>query len=149
MSTRRASRTDVAAEPTTEPSAPTPAAAPATSAPAGQERVPSSPGSRNEAEAQYVAARDSWTEAMRHAGSGRSADLASLAITQEAYEAAAAELERWRMGARIAIPIVPEASDAVLKAAVEQQIAWRRVLQHEEKEPGLFGRLRRRLNRRR
>src|SRR6188474_2137121 len=49
------------------------------------------PQSVEEADARYVAARDAWTAAMRAANSGRSADLASLAIAQEAYEAAAAE----------------------------------------------------------
>lgn len=83
---------------------------------------------------------------MRRANSGRSADLASLAITQEAFEAAAGELELWRSGARVAIPIQPEASHAVLDAAVGQELEWRRVLHPPEKKPGLFGRLRRRLN---
>lgn len=93
-----------------------------------------------------MTARDAWTAAMRLANSGRAAHLASLAITQEAYEAAAAELELWRSGARIAIPIQPEASHSILEAAVGQELEWRRVLHPPEKKPGLFGRLRRRLN---
>lgn len=91
-------------------------------------------------------ARDAWTAAMRRANSGRAAHLASLAITQEAFEAASAELELWRTGARIAIPIQPEASHSFLEAAVGQELEWRRVLHPPVKKPGLFGRLRRRLN---
>ena len=146
MTTRRAFGPDVGAEPTAEATAPTPVSR-QTSAPAGQARpiAPSVPRSREEAEAQYVAARDAWTAAMRRANSGRAAHLASLAITQEAYEAAAAEVELWRSGARIPIPIKPEASHSVLDTAVGQELAWRRVLHHEEKQPGLLGRLRRRL----
>ena len=92
-----------------------------------------------------MAARDAWTAAMRRANSGRAAHLASLAITQEAYEAAAAEVERWRSGARVAIPVQPEVSHADLEAAVGQELAWRRVLHPPEKALGLFGRLRKRL----
>ena len=143
MTTRRAPRPG--AEPAGETAAPAPAQRPIP-APAVPEPAPIAPLSREEAEARYVTARDAWTAAMRRANSGRSADLASLAITQEAYEAAAAELELWRTGARIAILIQPEASNSVLEAAVDQEIAWRSVLHPPEKKPGLFGRLRRRLN---
>lgn len=145
MTTRRASR--LGTEPAGEDAAPTAPARRRISAPAPRpERVPSAPRSREEAEAQYVVARDEWTAAMRRANSGRAAHLASLAIAQEAFEAASAELELWRTGARIAIPIKPEASHSVLEAAVGQELAWRRVLHPPEKKPGLFGRLRRRLN---
>ena len=116
------------------------------SAPPAPEPAPSAPRSREEAEAQYVEARDGWTAAMRRANSGRAADLASLAIAQEAFEAASAELELWRTGARVAIPIQPDATHTVLEAAVGQELAWRRVLHPPEKKRGLFGRLRNRLN---
>lgn len=149
MTTRRVSRRDVGAEPTGEAAAPAPAVSRPSSAPAGPDRAPNAPRSREEAEAQFVAARDEWTAAMRRASSGRPAHLASLAITQEAYEAAAAELELWRSGAaRVAIQIQPEASRNSLEAAVGQELAWRRVLHPPEKQPGLLGRLRRRLTRR-
>ena len=147
--TRRASRPDVGAEPSGEAAAPTPAVSRPSTAPAGPDRAPSAPRSHEEAESEFVAARDAWTAAMRGASSGRPADLASLAITQEAYEAAAAELERWRSGAtRIAIPIQPEASHTSLEAAVGHELAWRRLLHPPEKKPGLLGRLRRRLTKR-
>ena len=146
MTTRRASRPG--AEPTGEaaPASPTPPARRPIAAPHAPEPAPSAPRSREEAETQYVAARDAWTAAMRRANSGRAADLASLAITQEAFEAESAELDLWRTGARVAIPIRPEASHSVLEAAVGQEIAWRNVLHPPEKKPGLLGRLRRRLN---
>ena len=93
-----------------------------------------------------MTARDAWTAAMRLANSGRAAHLASLAIAQDTFEAASAEVELWRTGARIAIPIQPEATHTGLEAAVGQELAWRRVLHPPEKKPGLFGRLRKRLN---
>ena len=144
MTTRRAPRPG--AEPAREDAAPTPPATRRISAPPVPEGAPSAPRSREEADEQYVTARDAWTAAMRRANSGRAADLASLAITQEEFEAASAELELWRTGARIAIPIEPEASHTVLEAAVGQELAWRRVLHPPAKDPGFFGRLRKRLN---
>lgn len=143
MTTRRAPRSGV--EPAGEAAIPTPAAERRISAPAAPEQARGAPRSREEAEALYVVTRDAWTAAMRRANSGRAADLASLAITQEAFEAASAELEVWRTGARIAIPILPEASNSVLEAAVGQEIAWRQVLNPPAKEPSLFERLRLRL----
>ncbi len=41
------------------------------------------PHSREEAEQRYVAAREAWTAAMRTANSGRSSDLAALALRFE------------------------------------------------------------------
>jgi hypothetical protein len=146
MTTRRAPRPG--AEPADEAAAPTAPARRRISAPPVPEPAPSTVRSREEAEAQYVTARDAWTAAMRLANSGRAAHLASLAITQEAFEAASAELELWRTGARIAIPIEPEASHSVLEAAVGQELAWRRILHPPQKALGLFSRLRRRLTRR-
>jgi hypothetical protein len=99
--------------------------------------------SREEAEARYVAARDAWTLAMHAANSGRPADLASLAIAQEAYEAAAAEREQWLTG-RVAIPIEPAAARRKLEIAVGQELAWRKIHEHP-RAGGLIGRLRRRL----
>jgi hypothetical protein len=108
--------------------------------------APPQPAARSRAEARerYVAARDAWLAAMKAASSGRPADLAALAIKQEAYEAATAELERWESGERVAIPVETDRVASV-DAVVEQELAWRRVHQHDEKEPGLLGRLARRL----
>lgn len=101
------------------------------------------PSSREEVEEQYVAARDAWTKAMRAASSGRPADLASLAIAQEAYETIAAERERWISGARVAIPIEP-GPRRDLEAAVGQEMAWRKVHNHDKPE-GLLARFKRRI----
>lgn len=105
--------------------------------------------SRDEAEATYVVARDAWLVAMRAANSGKPADLATLAITQEAFEAASTEVEQWRSGGRIAVPIQTEAERSGIRIAVGQELEWRRVLHHEEKQPGPLGRLVRRLTGRR
>lgn len=109
-------------------------------------RLASKPRSREEAEARYVAARDAWTQAMRAASSGRPADLASLALAQEAYEEASHERERWAKDTgRVAIPIEPESRKG-LDAAVGQELRWREVrAPHEER--GLLGRLKRRIGR--
>jgi hypothetical protein len=100
-------------------------------------------GPQSEAEAHdgYVAARDAWTAAMRAAGSGRPADLASLAIAQEGYEAASAELERWRSGRRIAVPVEPDRVRTAIGVVVGQELAWRDVHGVETKPRGLIGRL--------
>lgn len=128
---------------------------PSPSTPLGRQRIqasarttpPSTFGthSREEAEATYVATRDAWVVAMRGANSGKPADLATLAIVQEAYEAASAEVEQWRSGGRIAIPIETETARSGIRIAVGQELEWRRVLHHEEKPPGPLGRLVRRL----
>ena len=97
-------------------------------------------GSLAEAEAHYTDCRDAWTAAMRAASSGRPADMATLAICQEEYEAATAERDRWLSGARIAIPIRPEAERPPIDVVVDQTMAWRDVRQHE-KPRRLFGRL--------
>jgi hypothetical protein len=99
------------------------------------------PQSEDEAQEQYVAARDAWTAAMRAAGSGRPADMASLAIAQEAYEAASAELERWLTGRRIAVPVEPDKARTAINVVVGQELAWRKVHGQETKRPGLIGRL--------
>ena len=96
-------------------------------------------------EDRYVQARDAWTQAMQGASSGRSADMASLAITQQAYEAIAAERERWLAGGRVAIPIQPSPKRHDIEVAVGQELAWRRVQQHERRG-GLLSRIRRRLS---
>jgi hypothetical protein len=110
-------------------------------------KVPSraldAPGSRDEAEAQYVAAREAWTGAMRRASSGRSADLASLAIAQEAYEAALAEVELWRSGQRIPIPVQAERT-VDIEVAVGQELEWRRLQAPDEPRPGFLAKLFRR-----
>ena len=123
--------------------------------PHGLDAAPSSrppvvgPLSLEEAEASYVTARDAWVEAMHRCKSGRAADLASLAIAQDAYELATAEVERWRSGERVAIAIEPEARRAGLEAAIGQEMAWRRVHEVKPKEPGLIARVFRRVTGRR
>ena len=102
------------------------------------------PQSVEEADAQYVAARDAWTAAMRAANSGRPADLASLAIAQEAYEAAVAEHERWHTGTKVAAPVHTETRSGI-EAAVGHELAWREVLHPEPPKGGLLSRIRRRL----
>lgn len=97
---------------------------------------------REEAEERYVAARDTWVKAMRAANSGRPADLASLAIAQEAYEAAVEERERWISGVTVAIPIEPPSENRELEAAVRNELAWRVVLDTPKPE-GFLGRIRR------
>lgn len=101
------------------------------------------PRSSEEAEERYVVARDAWIVAMRNAKSGRSADLASLALTQEAYELATAEVERWRSGVMVAFEIDAAPAHQVVETAVDQEIAWRHV--HDQRSPGRLGRLLRRL----
>ena len=103
------------------------------------------PRSHGEAEARYAATRDAWVASMHRANSGRSADLASLAITQEAYELAMAEVKRWRSGVMVAIEVEPESHVNDLETAVGQEFAWRRVHELQEKRPGRFSRLVRRL----
>lgn len=103
------------------------------------------PQTRAEAEEAYVSARDAWTAAMRASSSGRSVDLASLAITQEAYEAATAERERWISGERVPVRISPGTTQRGVDAAVGQELAWKRVRESDPKAPGLLGRLARKL----
>jgi len=103
------------------------------------------PQSVEEADARYVAARDEWTKAMRAANSGRSADLASLAIAQEAYEVAVAERDRWHTGTKVAIPVDTETRSGI-EAAVGHELAWREVLHPEPQRGGLLSRIRRRLS---
>lgn len=126
-------------------------------APAARNRAPSVTAPREpvaparsseEAEERYVIARDAWVAAMRKANSGRAADLASLAIAQEAYVMATSEVEAWRSGAKAALSIQPEAKRHSLEAAVGQEFAWRRVHDQQEKRPGPFARLVRRVTRR-
>jgi len=148
MTTRRTSRHDVQSDGTPEPGViATPPARGRTTKP-GLEPSPPAPRSREEAEAQYIAARDAWTSAMRHASSGRSADLASLAIAQEAYEKAYAEREGWLSGARVAIPFEGGEPRNGLDVFENQDLAWRRVREARQKAPNRLERLVRRLTRR-
>jgi hypothetical protein len=107
------------------------------------------PRSLEEAEDRYVVVRDAWTAAMRRCSSGRAADLASLAIAQEAYELASAEVVRWRSGVRVAVPVVRDAPRTGLEVAIGQEMAWRRVHEHQEETPRPLLRLIRRLTGRR
>ena len=97
-----------------------------------------------ELEDRYVTAREAWTKAMHTANSGRSADMASLAIAQQAYEAVAAEREHWLTSGRVAIPIQPSPKLSSVEIAVGQELAWRRIHEHPSRG-GLFSRIRRRL----
>lgn len=103
------------------------------------------PTSLQEAEERYAAARDEWTQSMQRASSGRPADLAALAMAQDAYESALMELNRWRAGERIAVETAPKGRG--IDAVVGQELAWRRVHESESrKRPGLLGRIMRRLS---
>ncbi len=148
MSVRRAAESRAEAARTSD--APATPAPPAIQRPAEalQETVPTSPRSLDEAEARYDACRDAWTAAMRAANSGRAADLASLAITQEAYEEASAEVQRWRSGEKVAIPIEPERDRASLQAAIGQEMAWRRMHEPKPQGGGPLSRLARKITRR-
>jgi hypothetical protein len=95
-------------------------------------------------EIRYVAARDAWKHAMRAANGGRSKDLASLAIAQQAYEEVAAEREHWLARGRMAIPIEPDPQRHDIEVAVGQELEWRKVL-HPTKARGFLGRIKDRL----
>lgn len=98
-------------------------------------------------EARYVAARDAWTHAMRAANGRRSADMATLAIAQEAFETVIAERDHRHAGPPVAVPIEETDTRHALEIAVGQELAWRRV--HEPHEPtGILHRIRRRFRRR-
>ena len=114
----------------------------------GETAAPSAGGARSleEAEARYVASRDAWTAAMRAANSGRAADLASLAMAQEAYEQATTEVQLWRTGAKVPIPIEPERRNAGLEAAIGQEMAWRRVHAPKPNRGGPLARLARKIS---
>jgi hypothetical protein len=113
----------------------------------------SRPHSREEAEERYIAAREAWTGAMRGANSGRSSDLAALAIAQEAYEEALADRERWASSPSVAIPVGEDRPNG-LEAVVGQELSWRRVHEHEREQeqarqrPRGLGALFRRITRR-
>jgi hypothetical protein len=156
MSVRRADNSrpeapDIAPEGQVGPKAPAARTRASITAPAvGTPREPVAPArSSEEAEERYVTARDAWVAAMRKANSGRSADLASLAIAQEAYVMATSEVEAWRSGVKVAFKIDPEAKRHNLEAAIGQEFAWRRVHDQQEKRPGPLARLFRRGNSRR
>jgi hypothetical protein len=85
---------------------------------------------------------------MHRASSGRPADLASLAIAQQAYEEATVERDRWQTGARVAIQVEPEDERTPIDIVVGQEFAWRRVHESEQQTPSLLGRLARRITRR-
>jgi hypothetical protein len=103
------------------------------------------PRSQDEAEQRYVAARDAWVMAMRAANSGRPADMAALALAQEAYEAAVTERDRWLNGNNVAVAIEVERPAGGLDAVVGQELAWRRIHAAPEEPKGILGRLKRRI----
>lgn len=107
---------------------------------------PGSASSPEEAEAAYLAARDAWTAAMRASSSGRPADLAALAIAQEAYEAAAAERRRWAAApevVRVAVPVEPVDARRGIEVVVGQELEWRRVKDRRPSAGGLLSRIKR------
>ena len=148
MSVRRATdgRSDAARS--TDPAATPPQPAAQRPTEASAPSVSTGPRSLEEAEAQYVACRDAWTAAMRAANSGRAADMASLAIAQEAYEAASAEVQGWRSGAKVAISVEPERNRAGLQAVIGQELAWRHVHDPKAKQGGPLARFARKFSRR-
>jgi len=86
---------------------------------------------------------------MRAASSGRSADLASLALAQETYEAAAAERERWLAAPPskgTAIGIGQPGATRAVEIVVGQGLEWKRVKEVEPRA-GLGARLKRLLGR--
>ena len=147
MSLRRAAESRAEAAKTNRPAVPAQAEVrPPADAPAPPPQT--TPRSIEEAEARYIACRDAWTAAMRAANSGRPADLASLAIAQGAFEEATAELQAWRSGSKVAIPIQPERNTAGLQAAINQEIAWRRMHEPKPTQGGALSRLVRKVTRR-
>jgi hypothetical protein len=146
MSARRTPEADTGARPAADPEAAVPPPFRMTPpAPGGHAQPATAPRSREEAEAQYIAARNAWTLAMHRATSGRSADLASLAIAQQAYEEAVAERQLWETGNRLAIPIEPDPRTSV-EVIVGQDLAWQRVHEAEQRRrPGVLSRLARRI----
>ena len=114
----------------------------------GVERMAPAPRSLEEAEAQYVVARDAWTAAMRRASSGRPSDLASLAIAQEAYEMASAQREGWPVAQRSSIPGIDRSQPRAVEAIARQDLAWRQIRESPRRDPrprGRIARLARRL----
>ncbi len=99
--------------------------------------------SLDEAEAAYIAARDAWTAAMRASSTGRAADLAALAIAQEAYEAAAAERDRWARHQPVAIPIDGSAARRDLDIVVGQEAEWHRLTDRDTGGGGLIAKVKR------
>lgn len=83
---------------------------------------------------------------MRASSSGRPADLAALAIAQEAYEAAAAERRRWAAApevVRVAVPVEPVDARRGIEVVVGQELEWRRVKDRRPSAGGLLSRIKR------
>ena len=148
MSPRRLSQPDAAADPEAVPATPTSGQRRRVAVDPEPIRAPATARSREEAEERYAVAHDAWIAAMRRASSGRPADLATLAIAQESYEAALAERAMWASGRRIAMPIDRWPAGASIERAVGQELAWRQVRDAGHRPRGvlsrLFGRFRRR-----
>ena len=148
MSIRRATDGRAEAARTTDPAAAPPQPVAPRPAEATAPSVPAGPRSLEEAEARYVTCRDAWTAAMRAANSGRAADMASLAIAQQAFEEASAEVQLWRSGAKTAVPIEPERNNAGLQAIIGQEMAWRRMHEPKAKQGGPLSRFAKKISRR-
>ena len=116
--------------------------APASGAPLRQAPAPATPlsarlarpRSPEEAEERYLACRNEWTTAMRTASSGKPADLAALAMAQQAYEEALAEHQRWQAGPRTPMPVQPDRPRGI-DAVVGQELSWRRIHEHDQEKP--------------
>lgn len=144
MTARRAPETQPHPETPANDTPRSPVAPPRGRAATGVERPAAPPRSLEEAEAQYVVARDAWTAAMRRASSGRPADLASLAIAQEAYEMASAQRDGWQSGRNV-IPVEDRPRPRGVEVIAHQDLAWQRVREGADRPPGRLRRLGRRL----
>lgn len=149
MSARRSPDAEVGTQPAAAEPMPPPLAMSrwTTDLPARESPSPAA-SSQADADARYVVARDAWTAAMSRASSGRSADMASLAIAQEAYEEAAAERTRWEAGGQAAIPVEPQPDRTNIDVIVGQELAWRQLHERDGRSPSMLGRLARRITRR-
>jgi hypothetical protein len=141
MSARRVRETQVGPDAPSAPAPRSPAVPSRGPTPKGFERIATPPLSLEEAEAQYLVAREAWTGAMRRASSGRSADLASLAIAQEAFEMASAQRDGWQAAARPASPARERSQPRGVEVIARQDLAWRRIRESPRRRPRLLGRV--------
>lgn len=133
MTDRRASIDEPAPADVQQPEAPRPPLQKGSAAAPLSSRL-ARPRSPEEAEERYLACRNEWTAAMRAAGSGKPADLAALAMAQQAYEEALAEHQRWQAGPRVAVPVQPDRPRGI-DVIVGQEFSWRRIHEQEQAKP--------------
>lgn len=107
-----------------------------------------------EAEAAYQAARGAWLDALRGSGAGGNRVLAKLALAQEKYEKAGADLELARAEDALhrqrleALRRSQEEIRRRAQAIAGQSAAWDRVHEERPAARGLGGLVRRLLGRR-